>query len=57
MPAAISREREASDFVVVQNIFTMSSGIMILSNIPSDMVNICCRFKNLFLKTAELRKL
>ena len=47
MSAVISRESRASGVVVeAQNTFAMSDDI----NIPSDMVNILCRFKNLHLK-------
>ena len=47
MSAAISRESRTSGVAVAQNMFTMSEGIIISSDILSDMVNILCRFKNL----------
>ena len=47
MSAAISRESRALGVAVeAQNTFAMSDDI----NIPSNMVNILCRFKNLHLK-------
>ena len=40
MSAVISRKSSASDVVAAQNRFTMSSGIVISSDIPPDVVNI-----------------
>lgn len=53
MSAVISRESRASDVAVAQDMFTVSDGIIISSDIPSDMVNIFCRQ----LKKAEFREL
>lgn len=40
-----------------KNMFTVSDGIIISSDIPSDMLNMFCRLRNLQLKKVEFRKL
>ena len=39
MSAVISRESRVSDAEVTQDMFTVSDGIIISSDMPSDMVN------------------
>ena len=57
MFAVISRESKASYVAVAQDLFIVSDGIIISSDILSDLVNTFCKLRNYTLKRPSFASL